>query len=65
MTIAVLGFVTHGRTDFPDEVIEGLGLTGRAADQVLGAVAEAEPEDAERGGRPDEQPGTPLCVHEG
>jgi membrane protein len=42
VAIAVLGFVTHGRTDFPDEVIEGLGLTGRAADQVLDVLGTAE-----------------------
>ena len=40
--IAVLGFVTHGTTDFPAEVVEELGLTGRAAEQVLDVLHTAE-----------------------
>ena len=40
--IAVLGFVSHGSSDFPSEVVEQLGLTGAAADQVLEVLGTAE-----------------------
>ncbi len=40
--VAVLGFVTHGSSDFPAEVVEQLGLTGRAAEQVLDVLDTAE-----------------------
>jgi membrane protein len=40
--IAVLGFVTHGTNDFPAEVVDQLGLTGRAAEQVLDVLDTAE-----------------------
>ena len=42
VAIAMLGFVSHGSSDFPNEVVEQLGLTGRAADQVLDVIATAE-----------------------
>ena len=40
--IAVVGFVASGQTDFPDKVIESLGLTGRAAEEVLNVIDKAE-----------------------
>lgn len=40
--IAAVGFVSAGDTDFAPEVVEELGLTGRAADQVLDALERAE-----------------------
>ncbi|HZM39541.1 MAG TPA: YihY/virulence factor BrkB family protein [Acidimicrobiales bacterium] len=40
--IAVVGFVASGQTDFPDRVIESLGLTGRAAEDVLNVIDKAE-----------------------
>jgi membrane protein len=40
--IAVLGFVSAENTDFPSEVVDQLGLEGRAADQVLDAIETAE-----------------------
>ena len=40
--VAVLGFVSHGSSDFPAEVVEELGLTGRAAEQVLDVLHTAE-----------------------
>ena len=40
--IAVLGFVSANDTDFPQRVVEQLGLTGRAADRVLEVIANAE-----------------------
>jgi membrane protein len=40
--IAVLGFVSANDVDFPREVVEQLGLTGRAADQVLTVIGNAE-----------------------
>jgi membrane protein len=35
VAIAVIGFVTAGDTDFPERVIENLGLEGEAANQML------------------------------
>lgn len=40
--IAVLGFVSAGNSDFPQKVIDQLGLTGEAANQMLHAINEAE-----------------------
>lgn len=40
--IAALGFVSAGNTDFPEKVIDQLGLTGEAAHQVLDAIHTAE-----------------------
>ena len=40
--ISVIGFVAAGRTDFPQEVIRQLGLTGEAADRMLDTIREAE-----------------------
>ncbi len=40
--ISVVGFVASGQTDFADKVIESLGLTGRAAQEVLGVIDKAE-----------------------
>jgi membrane protein len=40
--ISVVGFVAAGRTDFPQEVIRQLGLSGEAADRMLDAIREAE-----------------------
>ena len=40
--IAVLGFVSAGDTDFAPDLVEQLGLTGGAADQVLDAIRNAE-----------------------
>lgn len=40
--VAVVGFISHGSTDFPAEVVDALGLTGRAADEVLDVLATAE-----------------------
>jgi membrane protein len=40
--IAVLGFLTAGDTGFAAEVVDQLGLTGSAADQVLDALSRAE-----------------------
>ena len=42
VAIAVLGFVSASDTDFPAEVVDQLGLTGSAADQVLDALDRAE-----------------------
>jgi membrane protein len=42
VSIAVVGFVAAGQTDFPERVIEQLGLTGRAAEEVLGVIDKAE-----------------------
>lgn len=42
VSIAVLGFLSAGDTDFPAEVIENLGLEGEAARQVLEAIDTAE-----------------------
>jgi membrane protein len=42
VAIAVLGFVSSGRDDFPEQVVEELGLTGRAASLVLDGVEQAE-----------------------
>ncbi len=42
VSIAVVGFVSAGDTDFAADVVEQLGLTGRAADQVLDVLANAE-----------------------
>jgi len=40
--ISVVGFVASDQTDFADEVIDSLGLTGRAAEQVLDVIHNAE-----------------------
>lgn len=40
--IAVVGFVTAGDTEFPERVIENLGLEGEAAEQMLRALETAE-----------------------
>jgi membrane protein len=40
--ISVVGFVAAGRTDFAQEVIEQLGLTGDAADRMLDSIRQAE-----------------------
>lgn len=40
--IAVLGFVSAGSSDFPQRVVDQLGLTGEAARQVLDAIDVAE-----------------------
>ena len=40
--ISVVGFVASDRTDFADQVIDNLGLTGRAAEQVLDVIHNAE-----------------------
>ncbi|HET6952022.1 MAG TPA: YihY/virulence factor BrkB family protein [Acidimicrobiales bacterium] len=40
--IAILGFVSANDVDFAGEVVEQLGLTGQAADQMLDALAKAE-----------------------
>jgi membrane protein len=40
--IAVVGFVSHGRDDFANSVIERLGLTGSAADLFTDAIAASE-----------------------
>jgi membrane protein len=40
--ISVVGFVASDQTDFADRVIESLGLTGRAAEEVLGVIDKAE-----------------------
>jgi membrane protein len=40
--ISVVGFVAAGRTDFPQEVIRQLGLTGEAADRMLDSIRQAE-----------------------
>jgi membrane protein len=42
VAIAVLGFLSANDTDFPAEVVDQLGLTGSAADQVLDALERAE-----------------------
>jgi membrane protein len=42
VAIAVLGFVSAGDSDFPADIVEQLGLTGRAADQVLDVIHNAE-----------------------
>jgi membrane protein len=42
VSIAVIGFVAAGQTDFPERVIEQLGLTGRAAEEVLDVIDKAE-----------------------
>jgi membrane protein len=42
VAIAVLGFVSANNTDFPQEIVDQLGLTGRAADEVLAALDRAE-----------------------
>jgi membrane protein len=42
VAIAVLGFISANDTDFPAEVVDQLGLTGSAADQVLDALERAE-----------------------
>ena len=42
VAIAVLGFVSANDTHFPAEVVDQLGLTGSAADQVLDALDRAE-----------------------
>jgi len=42
VAIAVLGFLSANDTDFAAEVVDQLGLTGSAADQVLEVVARAE-----------------------
>jgi membrane protein len=42
VAIAVAGFVTAGDTEFPERVIENLGLEGEAAEQVLRALETAE-----------------------
>ena len=42
VAIAVVGFVAAGQTDFPERVIEQLGLTGRAAKEVLRVIDKAE-----------------------
>ena len=40
--ISVVGFVSAGRNDFPQEVIRQLGLTGEAAERVLDTIGKAE-----------------------
>jgi membrane protein len=40
--ISVVGFVASDQTDFADRVIESLGLTGRAAQEVLDVIDKAE-----------------------
>jgi membrane protein len=40
--ISVVGFVASGQTDFADRVVESLGLTGRAAQEVLDVIDKAE-----------------------
>lgn len=40
--IAVVGVLSAGDTDFAPEVVDQLGLTGRAADQVLDVIDNAE-----------------------
>jgi membrane protein len=40
--VAVLGFVSAGRTDFPARVVDQLGLEGEAADQVVEIIDTAE-----------------------
>ena len=40
--ISVVGFVSAGRTDFPQEVIRQLGLTGEAAERMLDTIGQAE-----------------------
>jgi membrane protein len=40
--ISVVGFVASGETDFADRVVESLGLTGRAAQEVVGVIDKAE-----------------------
>ncbi|MGH9114153.1 MAG: YihY/virulence factor BrkB family protein [Acidimicrobiales bacterium] len=40
--IAVLGFLSAGDVDFPDEVVEQLGLEGRAAREVVDVLDAAE-----------------------
>ncbi len=40
--ISVLGFISAGNTDFPQNVVDQLGLTGEAAHQVLNAISTAE-----------------------
>ena len=42
VAIAVLGFLTANDTDFAAEVVDQLGLSGSAADQVLDALQRAE-----------------------
>jgi membrane protein len=42
VAIAVAGFVTAGDTEFPERVVENLGLEGEAAEQVLQALETAE-----------------------
>lgn len=42
VAIAVLGFISANDTDFAAEVVDQLGLTGSAADQVLDALERAE-----------------------
>ncbi len=42
VAIAVLGFLSAGDTDFAASVVEQLGLTGSAADQVLDVLHNAE-----------------------
>ena len=42
VAIAVLGFLTANDTDFAAEVVDQLGLSGSAADQVLDALERAE-----------------------
>jgi membrane protein len=40
--ISVVGFVASDRSEFADQVVDNLGLTGRAADQVLDVIHNAE-----------------------
>lgn len=40
--ISVVGFVSAGRNDFPQEVIRQLGLTGEAAERMLDTIGKAE-----------------------
>jgi membrane protein len=40
--VAVLGFVSAGETDFPNRVVDQLGLEGEAADQVVEIIDTAE-----------------------
>lgn len=40
--ISVVGFVSAGRTDFAQEVIRQLGLTGEAAERMLDTIGQAE-----------------------
>jgi membrane protein len=42
VAISVLGFVSAGDVDFAEEVVEQLGLEGRAGDQVIDVIETAE-----------------------